>query len=38
MLEVVLPIISGKLLRHFGVFQKEQERVLINYVMHLRLF
>jgi predicted permease len=37
MLEVVLPIIGGKLLRHFGVFQKEQERVLINYVMHFSL-
>jgi hypothetical protein len=38
MLEIVLPIIGGKLLRHFGVFQEEQEKVLINYVMHLRLF
>jgi predicted permease len=37
MLEVVLPIIGGKLLKHFGVFQKEQERVLINYVMHFAL-
>ena len=37
MLEVVLPIIGGKLLRHFGVFQKEQERVLVNYVMHFSL-
>jgi predicted permease len=37
MLEVVLPIIGGKLLRHFGVFQKEQEKVLINYVMHFSL-
>jgi predicted permease len=37
MLEVVLPIIGGKLLRHFGVFQKGQERVLINYVMHFSL-
>jgi predicted permease len=37
MLEVVLPIIGGKLLRHFGVFQKEQEKVLINYVMYFAL-
>jgi predicted permease len=37
MFEVVLPIIGGKLLRHFGVFQKEQENVLINYVMHFSL-
>ncbi len=37
MLEVVLPIISGKLLKHFGVFQKEQEKVLINYVMYFAL-
>jgi predicted permease len=37
MLEVVLPIIGGKLLRHFGVFQEEQEKVLINYVMHFSL-
>ena len=37
MFEVVLPIIGGKLLRHFGVFQEEQEKVLINYVMHFSL-
>lgn len=37
MLEVVLPIIGGKLLKHFGVFQEEQEKVLINYVMHFSL-
>jgi predicted permease len=37
MLEVVLPIIGGKLLRHFGVFREEQEKVLINYVMHFSL-
>nr|NAZ06641.1 AEC family transporter [Thermocrinis sp.] len=37
MFEVVLPVIGGKLLKHFGVFQKEQERVLINYVMHFAL-
>jgi predicted permease len=37
MLEIVLPIIGGKLLRHFGVFQEEQEKVLINYVMHFSL-
>jgi predicted permease len=37
MLEVVLPIIGGKLLKHFGVFQKEQEKVLINYVMYFAL-
>jgi predicted permease len=37
MLEIVLPIISGKLLKHFGVFQKEQEKVLINYVMYFAL-
>jgi Predicted permeases len=37
MLEVVLPIISGKLLRHFGVFKEEQEKVLINYVMYFAL-
>ena len=37
MLEVALPIISGKLLKHFGVFQKEQEKVLINYVMYFAL-
>ena len=37
MLEVVLPIIVGKLLKYFGVFQKEQEKVLINYVMHFAL-
>ncbi len=37
MLEVVLPIIGGKLLKHFGVFQKEQEKVLINYIMHFAL-
>lgn len=37
MLEVVLPIISGKLLKHFGFFQKEQEKVLINYVMYFAL-
>jgi predicted permease len=37
MLEVVLPIIGGKLLRHFGVFKEEQEKVLINYVMHFSL-
>ena len=37
MLKVILPIIGGKLLRHFGVFQKEQEKVLINYVMHFAL-
>ena len=37
MLEVVLPIIGGRLLKQFGVFQKEQEKVLINYVMHFSL-
>ncbi len=37
MLEVVLPIIGGKLLKHFGVFQREQEKVLINYIMHFAL-
>ena len=37
MLEVVLPVIGGKLLKHLGVFQKEQERVLINYVMYFAL-
>jgi predicted permease len=37
MLEIVLPIIGGKLLRRFGVFQKEQEKVLINYVMYFAL-
>jgi Predicted permeases len=37
MLEVVLPIIGGKLLRHFGVFKEEQEKVLINYVMYFAL-
>ncbi len=37
MLEVVLPIIGSKLLRHFGVFREEQEKVLINYVMHFSL-
>jgi predicted permease len=37
MLEVVLPIIGGKLLKQFGVFQKEQEKVLINYVMYFAL-
>jgi predicted permease len=37
MLDVILPIIGGKLLRHFGVFQKEQEKVLINYVMYFSL-
>lgn len=37
MLEVILPIIGGKLLKHFGVFQKEQEKVLINYVMYFAL-
>jgi predicted permease len=37
MLEIVLPIIGGKLLKHFSVFQKEQERVLINYVMYFAL-
>jgi len=37
MLEVVLPIIGGKLLRHFGVFREEQEKVLINYVMYFSL-
>jgi predicted permease len=37
MLEVVLPIIGGKLLKRFGVFREEQEKVLINYVMHFSL-
>jgi malate permease and related proteins len=37
MLEVVLPIIGGKLLGHFGVFREEQEKVLINYVMYFAL-
>ena len=37
MLEMLLPIISGKLLKHFGVFQKGQEKVLINYVMYFAL-
>jgi predicted permease len=37
MLEVVLPIIGGKLLKQFGVFQKEQEKVLINYVLYFAL-
>jgi predicted permease len=37
MLDLVLPIISGKLLKQLGVFQKEQEKVLINYVMHFAL-
>jgi predicted permease len=37
MLDVILPIISGKLLKHFGVFQKEQEKVLINYVIYFAL-
>jgi predicted permease len=37
MLEVVLPIIGGKFLKHFGVFQKEQEKVLINYIMYFAL-
>ncbi len=37
MLEVVLPIIAGKLLKRFGIFQEGQERVLINYVMHFSL-
>jgi predicted permease len=37
MLEVILPIIGGKLLKHLGVFQKEQEKVFINYVMYFAL-
>jgi predicted permease len=37
MLEIALPIIGGKLLKQFGVFKEEQEKVLINYVMYFAL-
>jgi len=37
MLEVVIPIAGAKLLKEFGVFQENQERVLINYVLYFSL-
>jgi len=37
MLEVVTPIVGARLLKHLGVFQENQERVLINYVLYFSL-
>ena len=37
MLEVVIPIVGAKLLKYLGVFQENQERVLINYVLYFSL-